>query len=442
MNRLFNFLKLKKMNKSIIVLIIVLSLISSISSQSNNNNQNATCSLYQDCNSCDFCGESDSDYSHCNFQDIFCHHIESNNFEYNSKLKESYSNYFRTDKDIDSFCGKEVIELHSMEEGFTLFESKYDMNLLSKKINCDYFINNTYYCDHDSDTAKLHFELKNTEYNQTIEFVLYMIYKMGNSIRFLNLTDKDMRNRKLNRTLTKISEFVLLIDFKNNNNNNLIEQEYLEITLITDNPSKKSRIIFIIILTICIFLLALIIVLIILYFCIKKRMETRYREIRENEIIENEKKKKENEEKIKNLLSNSLKPILFNKDINANDCTNCTICIESFEIGKSEISITPCNHIFHFECLKKWIEDNVINPQCPNCKYSFLDDKNLMKSSIIHINRRDNNENNENKENKENNENNNNHQNNNNNNNNNNNGLNNENDNNGTPSSSEHINLH
>ena len=171
-------------------------------------------------------------------------------------------------------------------------------------------------------------------------------------------------------------------------------------------------------------------------------MEIRYREMRENEIIENEKKKKENEEKIKNLLSNSLKPILFNKDINANDCNNCTICIESFEIGKSEISITPCNHIFHFECLKKWIEDNVINPQCPNCKYSFLDNNNnnLMKTSTIHINRRDNNQNNENNNNSNNHQNNNND--NNNNNNNNNNNLNNENNDNGNQPSSDQRNLH
>ena len=433
------------MNKSIIVIIIVLSLISSISSQNNNDNnnkQNSTCSLYEDCNSCDFCGESDSDYSRCNYQNIFCHHIENNNFEYNSNLKERYSNYFREDKDINSFCGQKEIGLHSMQEGFTLLESKYDMNLLSKKISCDYYINNTYYYDHNSDIAKLHFELKNTEYNQTIEFVLFMIYKMEKSIRFLNLTDKDMRNKKLNKTLTKISEFALLIDFKKNNNNNLIEQEYLEITLITENPSKQSRIIFIIILTICIFLLVLIMILITLYFCIRKRMEIRYREMRENEIIENEKKKKENEEKIKNLLSNSLKPILFNKDINANDCNNCTICIESFEIGKSEISITPCNHIFHFECLKKWIEDNVINPQCPNCKYSFLDNNNnnLMKTSTIHINRRDNNQNNENNNNSNNHQNNNND--NNNNNNNNNNNLNNENNDNGNQPSSDQRNLH
>ena len=66
------------------------------------------------------------------------------------------------------------------------------------------------------------------------------------------------------------------------------------------------------------------------------------------------------------------------------------------------VSITPCNHIFHYECIKKWIDDNVLNPLCPNCKYAFLDylEKvkviNVKNDNInININKTNNNENNE-----------------------------------------------
>ena len=73
------------------------------------------------------------------------------------------------------------------------------------------------------------------------------------------------------------------------------------------------------------------------------------------------------------------------------------IVLVDFEIGKSQISITPCNHIFHYECIKKWIEDNVLNPQCPNCKYNFFD--NFVHSSVVKINNNNtnNNEQNDNK---------------------------------------------
>jgi hypothetical protein len=39
--------------------------------------------------------------------------------------------------------------------------------------------------------------------------------------------------------------------------------------------------------------------------------------------------------------------------------------------------------------LKKWIEDNVLNPQCPNCKYNFFD--NFVHSSVVQINNNANN---------------------------------------------------
>ena len=33
--------------------------------------------------------------------------------------------------------------------------------------------------------------------------------------------------------------------------------------------------------------------------------------------------------------------------------TNCSICLENYIDQKSLISLTPCNHIFHFNCFKE-----------------------------------------------------------------------------------------
>lgn len=30
--------------------------------------------------------------------------------------------------------------------------------------------------------------------------------------------------------------------------------------------------------------------------------------------------------------------------------------------------LTPCNHVFHYECLEKWLE---YKKECPNCRKSM-----------------------------------------------------------------------
>ena len=50
----------------------------------------------------------------------------------------------------------------------------------------------------------------------------------------------------------------------------------------------------------------------------------------------------------------------------------CSICINKFILNKSKICVTPCNHIFHFYCLKKYMLDGKGN-KCPNCNFNFLE---------------------------------------------------------------------
>ena len=349
-------------------------------------NENTTCKLSEDCDTCNFCGDAELEYSTCNFENVFCHHIQNDNYEYNSKFKNLYSKFFREDLEINNFCVQKKFELNSMTETFTILDTRKNVGLLTNKlkINCDYEIINDYYYEHNSDQAKLSFEIKNSKQNKRISFRLFLIYQTGDNVRFLELGDDKLRGGPLEKKLDSISSLDLLIDFKNNYGKNLIDGESLEITLITSNPSKQTRIIILVITIICIVLIILIIVLIILYFVIKKRMETRYRENLENEAKEKQKELERKKKLVKDLLEGCLKPVLFTKNTSINDCISCTICIDDFEIGKSQISITPCNHIFHYECIKKWIEDNVLNPQCPNCKYNFFD--NFVHSSVVKIN--------------------------------------------------------
>ena len=43
----------------------------------------------------------------------------------------------------------------------------------------------------------------------------------------------------------------------------------------------------------------------------------------------------------------------------------CSICLESFTLT-SDIYTTPCGHVFHYECIQKWLERG--NPNCSLCR--------------------------------------------------------------------------
>ena len=387
---------MNKIKYFIIISLLFISYIYSQNTESDTNNleTKAICNIFENCDKCIFCGNLTKDYINCNYGNIFCHHVQNDNYEYNTPLKDNYSRFFRQNTMLDSFCGNKKIELNSMKDSFQILESKINLNQALNSIHCDYYITNKYYYDHLDDSAKIHLEIKNqnSDKNKKIKFDLFMIYKMGSSLRFANLTDDDIRYIGLNRSLSQIAEMEILIDFKNDFNNGISIEEFLIINILTDNPSKKTRLIYIIVIIICAFLFLLIIILIILYIFLKRKMENEYRQNIDNERIEKEKKIENNKKIIDKLLENELKEKIYNKDLIINDCETCSICLENFECEKSQISITPCKHIFHFNCIKKWILDNVLNPKCPNCNFNLLENQ----TEVLNINKKENNENNNN----------------------------------------------
>ena len=82
----------------------------------------------------------------------------------------------------------------------------------------------------------------------------------------------------------------------------------------------------------------------------------------------------ENRKKIENLLKTELAPKKFIKKYGIKDGNTCTICIEDFKEKISKVSITPCQHVFHYKCLRNWLIKNVLNPKCPNCNYNLIKD--------------------------------------------------------------------
>ncbi|XP_050382009.1 uncharacterized protein LOC126798954 [Argentina anserina] len=48
---------------------------------------------------------------------------------------------------------------------------------------------------------------------------------------------------------------------------------------------------------------------------------------------------------------------------------SCAICLEDFE-PKQEVMLTPCNHMFHEECIVPWVKSN---GRCPVCRFGISD---------------------------------------------------------------------
>ena len=86
---------------------------------------------------------------------------------------------------------------------------------------------------------------------------------------------------------------------------------------------------------------------------------------------------------IKFILANVIKPTPYQKKIHSFNL-NCTICLEDFN-SKSIVGKTQCNHIFHYNCLKTWLNQNLLDPKCPNCNSHILPDLNKDNSPLVTI---------------------------------------------------------
>jgi len=64
------------------------------------------------------------------------------------------------------------------------------------------------------------------------------------------------------------------------------------------------------------------------------------------------------------------KPTLEKSIINEDKLLDkeCVVCLEPYE-KEDEISKLPCNHIFHYKCISKWV---LTNQTCPLCRDNLL----------------------------------------------------------------------
>lgn len=354
-------------------ILLFIILISHINSEDSENATNKPyCSLNKLCSDCIPC----DNYSICSFSNIFCYQNISNNYNKNDDLQTNLSLYYKSDNDMKKFCNSREISLDFMESSLEIFEYISNKNnyLSNKSYHCNYYVKNRYYMNHDIDKAKINFKIINDNDNgfnngiSKINFFLIFLYKIKEDWRFFNLNDTQIRNSPLTKPLNEISEFEILLDFFPDSTSNSNNESFI-ISIITENPSKSLQKIYIALIIIFIIFLVIIIGLAVLYFYVRSRL----RKEQERKIKEEQEKIEKKKKMLDDFLNNELKSKIFDKKLNFINCDSCSICCDNFIIGQSEVSITPCGHIFHHECIEKWFKEKINNPYCPNCNYKFLE---------------------------------------------------------------------
>ena len=360
--------------KNILFLLIFLSLFFSSTGDAS-----PICSFDINCNDCIFCGEENQNYSNCNYENIFCKD-DDNQYFFSSKLKDEYDLYFRKDEEINSFCGKGEVELNLDKDSLTILEINKKNFPKGKSVHCLYSLNDLE--QYKMREPSIIFGLENIE-NKYLDFKIIIEHtntdeeKMQKLITIDDFTENNIYEEPLEDT-EKLLIFIdfLNIDFKGDEN---IEIKYIANKKIYYLNLTSYFLYSIIGIGFLIILIVLLIKICCPRCCKKTSQNNQVGQIgpNRNSNLENvivSQKEIENEIKKKkiNLSKKELKNEIFSDQLIQRYGNNCSICLEQFIKEKSEISITPCEHIFHMDCIIKWIESNGSNPYCPNCKYNFI----------------------------------------------------------------------
>ncbi|WPG97861.1 Hypothetical protein R9X50_00064300 [Acrodontium crateriforme] len=62
------------------------------------------------------------------------------------------------------------------------------------------------------------------------------------------------------------------------------------------------------------------------------------------------------------------KRAISKEDLDENGKADCSICMDAAEIG-SEVTVLPCHHWFHFDCIKAWLSEH---DTCPHCRQGIM----------------------------------------------------------------------
>ena len=389
----------KKFLYSLIFLIIFLNLLS-------NSYEQTKCELILNNSLCEACNIESNDYSQCKYQNLYCTLSKEKNIY--SQCKNLYNRDLRKNMKNNLLCGEKNIIFTEKNNTQTIFQIKEeninnfnDLEFLS----CDYDlkVNNI----NDSLTNKINitisFENKINTNENNFNFFFFLLKNSIFNVDNL-ITKEILTSNSKTIALEYFQNISLYLDInipKDSSPNFSIKINYFNIENNDGEEiemEKEDMYPLYLTLYIAIPLLVLLIALIIYLCCKKQDTGLLGGEIQvigfvniDNEIPEETEDNKskshkliENKKKLMILFKTILGAQEYTKSLNKIDCPKCTICYEDFELNNSVVSITPCQHIFHYRCLHNWLNKNAINnPKCPNCNFDLMSvDINLLRQKM------------------------------------------------------------
>ena len=343
---------------------------------------------YDDCFNCTVCGTTSLCQCDWNPDSKICFRgqVKSNffyNYEYFDNCKDDISSKIKK-----YYCGNSQIKLNddnSASIQLVEINGKYG----AKSLYCEYVY------EESTDSKNIYYNLKSSTSSSLMDHVKIYI-----SISFYDDTSNTgtLTNQHYEKEFKNLKNIKIQVycDQQLSSNPFLIEIE-----------KKETKFNYTIFISVGIIVLACIICVVIIYCFSRKAKENSRRQqmLYLQMAMENQRRQRlenfngmqssnygdvasssesemniteENRQKIEKLLQTELAPIKYHRYLgfkDGNACTVCTIYIEDFKIDISKVSITPCQHVFHYICLSNWLMQNLLHPKCPNCNYNLLQEK-------------------------------------------------------------------
>ena len=337
---------------------------------------------YSDCFNCSSCGTGNIESCPCqwNYNSHSCNDIAS--IIPNNIISETFSQC----KDAQSFsiqknyCGESKITIN---KEYSFFLPKINNVYGIKSLYCSYefiLVNNN--------KVSYYINIKNNkQYFDSTQLYFQVIYKNLTSENIIMKDNEYMNN--INKYFNNVEKIKLNIYFEK-------EYNYLPFSITIEekkesHQNNNNTLIIILSIVISFFIFGFIFCFLVKRYSQKERQRqhdlfeielARYNgEGDADEIYQRKKIGKINKLKIKKILENSLINKRLYKLKILKEKKICSICIERIKL-RSTISITNCNHIFHYKCLSTWLYNNIMEPKCPNCQCNLINDMN----DIIFVN--------------------------------------------------------
>ena len=339
------------------------------------------CSTYSDCFDCMACGEQSVSYCTCDYNSNGCY---NSNIE-NNLASNNLFNIFSKCTDVSS---KEIQNIYCGSSTITLSNNKATITI--PEINSFYGRNNLF-CS---------YSYLNSDKDLLLTIVSTYLEDKGIRIQYsyYNYDDREFTGTISNGVNYNFKDFKIINFFIYIPESFQLNPFTIKIDTEKNGINLPLLIGLIVVFVVCATTFIVVIIIINKY---KEKQEEaeilRLQEERNEELKKKIEREKEIKLKIENLFvkGGELEAKPYLKEYEQKYGNNCTICLDQFVEEQSMINITPCHHIFHKECLHKWLCDNLQHPKCPNCNHILIEiEKEFKKDENISDNINNNSSNN------------------------------------------------